>query len=455
MRRSVVEIPSHESLASELAELISIPSVSADPTHAADLLAAAVWVCDSICRTGGEAEVVTRNGRPLVIGEVPASRNASLAPTVLCYAHFDVQPPDPLSHWDTSPFELCERDGWLCARGVADDKAHLYMLLKGASLLASAGELSVNVRFVCDGEEEVGGRSVVEWLDADPRVVDAAIVLDAGMVGRDTPAFTVGLRGLCYFKITVRTGERDLHSGVFGGVALNAVNALMQALDGLSSEFDGRVPKPLRSGVATPTPADLAAAAQMPSGADELAAQGATARDGQAAADYYLRTTCEPAIDVHGIDGGSPRLLQTVVPVEASANVSMRLAYAQDPREVADVLERLVREAAPTGADVRIELWSSTRPALVPSDAAAVQIAQDAFESVLGVRPLLVRNGGTIPIVPSLTDRKIPTIVTGFAVNDSNIHSPNERIPVEHLDRGLETITEVFRRFSSLRSERR
>lgn len=154
MRRSVVEIPSHELLASELAELISIPSVSADPTHAADLLAAAAWVRDSICRAGGEAEVVSRNGRPLVIGEVAASRNASLGRTVLCYAHFDVQAPDPLSLWETSPFELCERDGWLCARGVADDKAHLYMLLKAASLLAAAGELPVNVRFVCDGERK-------------------------------------------------------------------------------------------------------------------------------------------------------------------------------------------------------------------------------------------------------------------------------------------------------------
>lgn len=235
---------------------------------------------------------------------------------------------------------------------------------------------------------------------------------------------------------------------------MNAVNALMQALDGLSSESDGRVPKPLRIGVASPTPADLVVAAQMPSGAEEFAAQGATARDAEAAAEYYLRTTCEPSIDVHGIDGGSPRLLKTVLPIEASANVSMRLAYAQDPSEVAHVLEHLVREAAPTGADVRIEVWSRTRPALVPSDAAAVQIAQDAFEYVLGARPLLVRSGGSVPIVPSLTDRKIPTIVTGFAVNDSNVHSPNERIPLKHLGRGLETITEVFRRISALSSGR-
>jgi acetylornithine deacetylase/succinyl-diaminopimelate desuccinylase-like protein len=442
--------PSPEALVVELAELIAIPSISADDGHRADVYRAADWVCDRIRRAGGEAEVVDLGAMPLAIGEVPASTEPESAPTVLCYAHFDVQPPDPVELWETPPFELTQRDGWLYARGVADDKAHLFVLLKAVELLRAEDALPVNVRFACDGEEEVGGHSIVDWLEQDSRGADAAIVLDGGMVARDLPGFTIGLRGICYFHVTVRTGDRDLHSGMFGGVALNAIHALMRALSAVVAGPDGLLPEPLRAGIIAPTEAELESWRSLPSGEDELRGQGATRLHPRAAEDFYVRTTAEPSVDVNGIESGSPRLQMTVLPVEAHANVSMRLAPGQDPNELAKVFERLVREAAPDGASVEVDLWTSSKPALVAPDSRAITLAQDAFEATTGVRPLLVRTGGSIPIVATLVARGIPAVVTGFALSESNVHSPNERLVADYLPLGVRTAQELFRRFAGL-----
>lgn len=442
--------PSLESLLPELAELIAIPSISADDGHAADVRRAAEWVCDRIRRAGGEADVVETERMPLAIGEVPASRDPESAPTVLCYAHFDVQPPDPLELWESPPFELSQRDGWLYARGIADDKAHLFVLLKAVELLRATAELPVNVRFGCDGEEEVGGHSIVDWLEQDARGADVALVLDGGMVKRDLPGFTIGLRGVCYFHVTVRTGERDLHSGMFGGAALNALHALNRALSAVVAGPDGLLPQPLRAGIIAPTDEELAGWRALPPGDGELAGQGATPLDPRAGEDFYVRTTAEPSVDVNGIEGGSARLQKTVLPVEAQANVSMRLAPGQDPRLVAPVFERLLREAAPEGAEIAVDLWTSSDPALVSPDSPAIKLAQDVFEETTGVRPLLVRSGGSIPIVATLVRRGIPAIVTGFALGESNVHSANERFVADYVPLGVRTAQELFRRFASL-----
>ena len=438
-----------ESLTKPLAELIAIPSISADPAHAADVLAAGEWVRDRVRAAGGEAEIVRQGESPLVIGEVRASRDADSAPTVLCYGHFDVQPPDPLDLWESEPFALTERDGWLYARGIADDKGQLFMLLEAARRLAEAGELPVNVRFTCDGEEETGGHSIVEYLEADERGADAAIVFDSGMVKVGLPAINIAVRGMCYFHVEVRTGKRDLHSGVYGGSSLNAMHALMQAL-GAVVPRNGRVPEELRVGIAPVAEEESGAWAELPAGADELAAQGSTPTDDRAAAEFYLRTWAEPSVDVHGLAGGSPHLQKTVLPVHAVANVSIRLAPGQTVEQIAPTFERLLREAAPAGAEVDVQLWASSPPALVSAEAPAVQHALDAFEHTVGTRPLLVRSGGSIPIVPALCERGIPVIVSGFALNDSNIHSPNERLLAEYLPRGVETAMEVYRRFGEL-----
>src|SRR5581483_8533119 len=379
----------------ELAEFLRIPSISADPLHASDVLKAADWVCALIRDAGGGCDVVDWNGQPLAIGEITASHGGD-APTVICYGHFDVQPPDPLELWESEPFEPEIRGEYLYGRGTVDDKGQLYMLLAAARELARAGELPVNVRFCCDGEEETGGNSIVEFLAADERGGDAAIIFDSGMIRRDVPAFDIATRGVIYFHVTLRTGERDLHSGVFGGAALNAAHALIETLQALIAR-DGTLVDSLRQGVVPPTDDERASWTELPTGADELAEQGARAKDPDAARDFYLRTFAEPA-----------------------------------------------------GADLEVERWSSASPGLVPPDAPAIQLGLDAFERAVGVRPLLVRTGGTLPIVPAFAETGIPVVITGFGLPDSQIHSPNERLRAEYVEQGIAAARELFRAFAAL-----
>jgi acetylornithine deacetylase/succinyl-diaminopimelate desuccinylase-like protein len=433
----------------ELAELIRIPSISADSAHKEDVVRAAEWVCSFIRAAGGECEVVDWHGQPLAIGEIRASAGAADAPTVLCYGHFDVQPPDPLELWESAPFEPEIRGDYLYGRGTVDDKGQLYMLLAAARELARAGALPVNVRFCCDGEEETGGHSIVEFLEADERGADAAIIFDSGMIRRDVPAFNLATRGMAYFHLTLRTGERDLHSGMYGGAALNAAHALIATLDALIAH-DGTLVEPLRKGIAAPTAEELSGWALLPTGADELGDQGARAKDTRAAEDFYVRTFAEPALDVNGIATGSPHLQKTVLPVEAVANVSIRLAPGQKVEEIAPEVERLLREAAPAGAELDVELLSTAPPGLVPPDAQAVRLGLDAFEKALGTRPALIRTGGTLPIVPALADKGIPTVITGFGLPDSQIHSPNERLVAEYVPLGIAAARELYLAFAAL-----
>jgi acetylornithine deacetylase/succinyl-diaminopimelate desuccinylase-like protein len=432
----------------ELAEFIRIPSISADASHAGDVKRAAEWVCSFIRAAGGECEVVDWHGQPLAIGEIRASGGGA-APTVLCYGHFDVQPPDPLELWESPPFEPEIRGDYLYGRGTVDDKGQLYMLLAAARELARAGELPVNVRFCCDGEEETGGHAIVEFLEADERGADAAIIFDSGMIRRDVPAFNLATRGMAYFHVTLRTGERDLHSGMYGGAALNAAHALIRTLDALIAH-EGTLAESLRKGLAPPTEDELAGWGLLPAGADELAEQGARAKDDRAAEEFYLRTFAEPAIDVNGIATGSPHLQKTVLPVEAVANVSIRLAPGQKVDEIAPEVQRILRDAAPAGADIEIELLSSSPPGLVSPDAKAVQLGLDAFERALGKRPVLIRTGGTLPIVPALADNGIPTVITGFGLPDSQIHSPNERLVAEYVPKGIAAARELLLAFKDL-----
>jgi acetylornithine deacetylase/succinyl-diaminopimelate desuccinylase-like protein len=434
----------------ELAEFLRIPSISADAAHKADVVRAAGWVCDFVRAAGGECEVVDWHGQPLAIGELRASANADTAPTVLCYGHFDVQPPDPLELWESPPFEPELRGEYLYGRGTVDDKGQLYMLLAGARELARANALPVNVRFCCDGEEETGGHSIVEFVAQDARGADAGVIFDSGMIRRGVPAFDIATRGMAYFHVTVRTGERDLHSGMYGGAALNAAHAVMQALSGVVAR-NGTLPEPLRRGIAPVTDEELAGWSELPAGAEELSDQGARPKDPDAARDFYRRTFAEPSLDVNGIHTGSPVLQKTVLPVEAVANVSIRLAPGQTVTEIAPEVERLLRAAAPEGADVHVELWSSSPPGLVSPDAKAVQLGLDAFERVVGRRPALIRSGGTIPILAALADRGIPTIVTGFGLPDSQLHSPNERLVAEYVPLGIAAARELFLAFADLR----
>ena len=429
----------------ELSEWLRIPSVSADAAHAEDVARSGEWVRDFVRAAGGRAELVPTDALPLAVGEIAASNGADDAPTVLLYGHFDVQPPAPLDLWESDPFEPELRDGWLYARGAVDDKGNSYLLLKAARLLAEEGALPVNVRVAFDGEEEIGGHSIVDFLAADERGADACLIFDSGMPRPDTPAFDLAVRGLVYFHVRVRTGERDLHSGVYGGAAMNGVHALMQALAPVVA-----VPDELRVGVVPPTEEETRSWQELDPGPAVLAADGATPLDERAAEEFYLRTLAGPAVDVNGLEGGSPILQKTVLPIFAEANVSIRLAPGQDVEEISAAFERLVREAAPEGAEVEIERRSSSPAGLISPDAPAVKIAQGAFERVVGRRPLLLRSGGTIPLVPALAERGIPTILSGFAVPGANIHSPNERLLARYIPLGVAAARETLVSFAAL-----
>jgi acetylornithine deacetylase/succinyl-diaminopimelate desuccinylase-like protein len=433
----------------ELAEFLRIESVSADPARAADVQRAGEWVCGLVRAAGGECELIDWHGQPLAVGEVRASADPERAPTVLCYGHFDVQPPDPLELWSSSPFEPEIRDGYLYGRGVADDKGQLYMLLSAARELAGAGRLPVNVRFACDGEEETGGHSIVEYLVGDERGAQAAIIFDSGMIAPGRPAFNVATRGLVYFHLTMRTGERDLHSGMYGGAAMNAAHAMIQTLGALVA-VDGRLAEPLRQGIVPPTEGELDSWRELPAGADELADQGARPMDARAAEEFYVRTTAEPALDVNGIESGSPHAQKTVLPVRADANVSIRLAPGQGPDTIAGAFRRLLDEATPAGAELEVELLSSGPPGLVSPDAPAIQLGVRAFERAVGARPALIRTGGSLPIVAALGDKGIPTIITGFSLPDSNIHSPDECLRVEYVDLGIAAGRALFEELAGL-----
>jgi acetylornithine deacetylase/succinyl-diaminopimelate desuccinylase-like protein len=305
------------------------------------------------------------------------------------------------------------------------------------------------VRFACDGEEETDGESIVEYLEADERGADVAVIFDTDMIRKGLPAFHIGTRGLLSFHVAVATGRRDLHSGLYGGAALNAAHALVQTL-GAVIAVDGRLAEPLRAGIVPPAPAEVAGWQALPAGADELGAQGARPVDPQAAEEFYVRTFAEPSLDINGVDSGSPYLQKTVIPVRAAANVTIRLASGQSPQEIATAFERLLRASAPAGAELEIELLSSTPAGTVSPDARAVQLGLDAFERTLGVRPALIRSGGTLPIVPALVAKGIPTIVTGFSLPDSNIHAPNERLLAEYVPLGIATAKAMFGEFSKL-----
>lgn len=429
----------------ELFEWLRIPSVSADPAHADDVRRAGEWLCEFVRAGGGEAKLVETGTIPLAVGELRASRDGDEAPTVLLYGHFDVQPPAPLDLWESAPFEPEVRDGYVYARGAADDKGNSYPLLKAAQELAREGSLPVNVRIAFDGEEEIGGHSIVDFLADDERGADACVIFDSAMPRLDTPSFDLGTRGLVYFHVRLRTGAADLHSGLFGGAALNAIHALMRALGAVVT-----VPEPLRAGVTPPTEEERLSWRQLDPGAEVLAAAGASPLDGEAASDFYARTFAGPSVDVNGIRAGEPDLQKTVLPVTAEANVSIRIAPGQDVDETAATFERLLRDAAPDAAELEIERWSSAPAGLIPPDAPAVKLAEAAFERALGRRPLLLRTGGTLPIVPALADKGVPTILTGFALPGSNIHSPNERLLERYIGIGAAAARETLLAFADL-----
>jgi acetylornithine deacetylase/succinyl-diaminopimelate desuccinylase-like protein len=439
-----------ETATAELREFIAIPSISADPAHREDVKRAGEWAAEFIrSKCGGTAQLTPWGEKELVLGEVPASTDPANAPTVLVYNHFDVQPPAPLDLWETDPFELTVKGDWAYARGITDDKGQLFIMLKAAQRLVEANALPVNLRFAFDGEEEIGGTTIVDWIEQDERGADAGIIFDGGMVRIDVPAFSLATRGLIAFDVKVKTGERDLHSGMYGGAALNAVHVLMRCLSAVLAGENGLLPEPLRAGIVPPTPEELADWDALPSGAEELEHAGARALDADAAEQFNVRTLAEPSADVNGILGGKPGVRNTTLSVHAAGEVTIRLAPGQQVDVIGAAAEKLMRDAAPAGAEVEI-VWKGVPAGLMRPDAPPIKLGADAFEQVLGVRPLLVRTGGTLPIVPALEAKGIPTIITGFGLPESSVHSPNEKFLYRYFDQGIDTAAALYTELGKL-----
>lgn len=418
-------------LLDQLVDWLRIPSISTGGGDPADLERAAEWAAAHVRRAGGEAELVRIGaGNPLAVGELKANRPD--APTVLIYGHYDVQGAGDLGAWTSAPFEPEVRDGRLYARGAADDKGNFWPLLSAACSLAAAGELPVHVRVVVEGEEEAGSESVAEWIRADERGADAAIVFDSGMVDERTPAITVGLRGLAMAQIEVRTGARDLHSGIYGGTALNALHVLHRMLAEVVPGPDGAVRAELRAGVLPPAEAERISWERLPPGTQVLSEVGGRPAYPGAEEEYYERNGADTSIEINEIVGGEPR---TLVPAVARATVSVRLAPGQRAAEIGPVLERLLRDAAPAAADVELA-WHLADPSLFEPDLPALVLAAQALERATGTAPALVRSGGSIPVVAEFAAREIPTIVSGFTLPDDAFHAPDESFLVENLELG-------------------
>ncbi len=437
-------------LLDDLLDWLRIPSISTGGGLAADVKRAAEWALERVDSAGGSTQLVSHEGlNPIAYGELAASGGAD-APTVLVYGHYDVQSVGDASAWRTDPFEPEVRDGRIWARGASDDKGNFWPLLHVATELARNGELPVNVRVVVEGEEEAGGEHVARWLAADERGADAAIVFDSGMAATPeglAPAITVGLRGVVMLGVEVRTGRRDVHSGMYGGSVLNAGHALHQVLAAVLPGPDGTVREELRVGVAPPAAAERESWARLTHGDELLAEVGARPLGPDAGARFYERNGADTALDVNEVVLGQPR---TIVPATARATLSVRLAPGQSSAEVLPVLKGLLSGAAPEGAEVTFDGGHSAEPARFDVSDPALQLAAGALERACGVPTAFVRTGGSIPIVADLAAKGIPTVVSGFALADDDIHAPNESYRVESLRLGARAAHELYHAFARL-----
>ncbi len=378
-------------------------------------------------------------------------------PTLLLYGHYDVQPPDPLNEWISPPFEPAIRDGNLYARGAADDKGQLFILMEAvARLLRERGGLPVNVKFLIEGEEESGGEHLERYVPAHPGELqaDAAVICDTAMFAPDLPTLTTGLRGIIYGEIHVQGARNDLHSGDYGGAAPNAIEAAAQIIAALKDR-DGRIRIPgLYDRVEEPSPAEIAAWRSLPFDADDYREKeiGSPALAGEPEVPIFERLWARPTFEVHGIRGGfTGEGAKTVIPARAVAKISLRLVPDQRPKEVVEQLRSALDLACPPGVSATFELLHAAAPSLVNTDHALIRKAADAMQTVFGKETVYVRCGGSIPIV-GLFERAlgIPSILMGFGLPDDNIHAPNEKMSVSNYSRGIDAMIRFFEMAASL-----
>ena len=433
----------------DLIEFLRIPSISALPEHAGDVRRAAGFVRDWLVRAGlKNARMIEGSGHPLVHAdwlEAPGK------PTLLLYGHYDVQPPDPLDEWISPPFDPVVRDGNIYARGAADDKGQLFILMEAVGrLLRERGRLPVNVRFLIEGEEESGGEHIEQYVKTHLRELpaDAAVICDTAMFAPDLPTLTIGLRGIVYGEIHVQGARTDLHSGDYGGAAPNAVEAAAQIIAALKDR-DGRILIPgLYDHVRKPAAAELDAWNRLPFNAGEYLEKeiGSSALAGEPDVPIFERLWARPTLEIHGIRGGfTAEGAKTVIPARSVIKISLRLVPDQLPDEVVGLVERAVAAAAPRGVIAKFKLLSSSGPSMVDPEHALIRKAAQAMERVFGNRTVYVRCGGSIPIVGLFQEQLgIPSVMMGFGLPDDNIHAPNEKLSVANYQRGIESMIGYF-----------
>lgn len=439
-------------LLEELKEFLRIPSISTLPENAGDVARAAEFVAGKLKDAGLEnIEIIPTERHPLVYADW---LHAPGKPTVLCYGHYDVQPPDPLELWHTPPFEPTIRDGNIYGRGTADDKGQMYMHIKAVeALMAVHGKLPVNLKFIVEGEEEVGGASIAKYVakNQEKLKADVALVSDTALYAEGIPTLCIGLRGLIYMELEATGPMRDLHSGLYGGAAPNAVYGLIELL-AKAKDADGRIQIPgFYDTVAEPAEAEIASWKSLPFVEAEFLAKevGSSCLTGEQDRMVLERVWSRPTLEVHGIAGGFTGAgAKTVIPATATAKVSMRMVPDQDPEKMFEAFSAWVAANTPKGIQMKVKKLSGGPAVVVNPDHPAIHMAAEAFQDVMGSQCVFIRSGGSVPIVGDFAHHLgIPTVMMGFGLPDDGLHSPNEKYKLENFYLGTMTVAHFFEKY--------
>jgi acetylornithine deacetylase/succinyl-diaminopimelate desuccinylase-like protein len=436
----------------ELFELLRIPSVSADSRHKGDVRQAAEYVKAKLLEAGADkATLVETKGHPIVFGEKTIDHKL---PTVLVYGHYDVQPADPLNLWHSPAFEPLVKDGKIYARGSCDDKGQFYMHIKAFEVMMKQQALPCNVKFMIEGEEEVGSDNLPMFVKEykDRLKADVILISDTALISLEHPSITVGLRGLSYLEVEVTGPNRDLHSGVYGGAVANPINVLAAMIASLHDK-DGRVTIPgFYDKVVELSPEQREALNKAPFNLNEYKNDLAIdAVSGEKGYTTLERTGIRPTLDVNGIWGGyTGEGAKTVLPSRASAKISMRLVPNQDNGEITELFTRHFQSIAPPSVKVKVTPHHGGQPAVTSTTSKAYKAAENAFEEVWGKKPIPTRDGGSIPIV-SLFKKELglETVLMGFGLDSDAIHSPNEHFGIKNFILGIETIVSFYKHFAA------
>ena len=448
-----------ERFLNELIELLKIPSISADTTYAKDVIAAAKFIEKSLLEAGCDfTEICTTKGYPVVYGEKIIDKSL---PTVLVYGHYDVQPPDPVELWDSPPFEPLIKatelhpEGAIFARGSCDDKGQMYMHVKAAEFMIKNNELPCNVKFMIEGEEEVGSDSLADFLADNKEKLSNDIILisDTGMIANDVPSITTGLRGLSYVEVEVTGPNRDLHSGIYGGAVPNPINVLNKMIASLHDEDNHITIKNFYDKVEEVSAEERAEMAKAPFNLEDYK-KALDIGDVQGEKGYTTseRYSIRPTLDVNGIWGGyTGEGAKTVIASKAYAKISMRLVPHQDPDEITELFTKHFESLAPKGVKVKVTPHHGGLPYVTNMDSLGYKAASKAYETTFGKTPIPERTGGSIPIV-ALFEQVLgsKTILMGFGLDSDAIHSPNERFGVWNYLKGIETIPYFYKYFTEL-----